>query len=124
MSNEHTPLTAAEITELRELEAKATPGPWISEPCHKGESCWCRTIGVVGDEDNYVAPSGCLGTDDAALIVSMRNALPRLLSRIEALEWLVEVYAMLRDKHRPPKWENGYGELLESLEVAKRTAGV
>lgn len=69
------PDTAAMVERLRELDAKATPGPWILRG--KGCSVWpipwatqpaCR----AGSHPN--------NRNDAALIAEMRTALPDLLA--------------------------------------------
>ena len=91
---------------LKELEAKATPGPWEA-PEHL--PTW-----IYGEQDGktiHVADirgwgcmtgkgSGALGWSEeradekqranAALIVEVRNALPALLDRLEALEAVAE----------------------------------
>lgn len=84
MSDQHKPLTAAEIEELRELEAKATPGPWeVGETDKYGQqtvgdkfitllSCWHHSVESL--EEESIA--------NASLIAVMRNALPRLLSML------------------------------------------
>lgn len=76
------PLTAGEIEELRELEARATGGEWrVGEPDANGQptvsdkyiellSCWHHSVGSIEKEAHA----------NAALIAAMRNALPRLIS--------------------------------------------
>lgn len=85
--------------EMRELLAKATPGPWAYE-CH-GRDGW-YAVGVLAEpgtekfltgqqETGYadvverVALEIELGAD-AALIAALRNEAPALLDRVEALE--------------------------------------
>lgn len=87
MIDQHKPLTAAEIEELRELEAKATPGPWeVGETDKYGQqtvgdkfitllSCWHHSVESL--EEESIA--------NASLIAVMRNALPRLLSMLTPL---------------------------------------
>lgn len=109
MSDEHKPLSAAEIEKLRALDAKATPGPWAFSPYGDENKCG---IGVVMDENDEpiaglddtedgivvesVAPE-VEGHANAAIIAAMRNALPRLLAMLtppadaavrEAMEYL------------------------------------
>lgn len=95
MTTEHKPLNAAEIEELRELEAKATKGPWAFSPYGDENRCG---VGVVMDENDEpivgldetedgivvepVAPE-VDGYANAALITAMRNALPRLLAMLQ-----------------------------------------
>lgn len=92
MSEQHKPLTVAGIEELKELEEKATPGPWAFGP-YSDENKY--GVGVVMDENDEpivgldetqvgivvesVAPE-VEGHHNAALIVAMRNNLPCLLS--------------------------------------------
>ena len=70
---------------LRDLEAKATPGPWehISpQPPELWDArifAGTRFVGMIGNSDNQ---DGC-DSHNAALIASMRNALPRLLSMLQ-----------------------------------------
>ena len=81
------PITPEEIAELRRLHAAATCVPWWSDSLsretgavitsHKGwiaELCW-RDLGTWPAEDG-----------DLKLAIAARNALPRLLARIDALE--------------------------------------
>ena len=107
------PLSAAEIEELRELESKATKGPWAFSPYGDENRCG---VGVVMDENDEpivgldetedgivvepVAPE-VDGYANTALITAMRNALPRLLAmltppadageRLEAVRDAIEV---------------------------------
>lgn len=65
------------IAELKELEAKATPGPWgwgvfLSE-------------NILADPDKELLGSG-MSDEDTALIAAMRNALPELLEQIAYLD--------------------------------------
>ena len=81
------------IAALRELLAKATPGPWCQHP--NGTSVWS---GVQYDCDDdaqlHICSVGCKAAmceparvvADLELIVECRNALPALLDRVEALE--------------------------------------
>ena len=70
----------ADIPKLRELLAKATPGPWNSTTDHKGY--------MIDDGKGYcVAGAGTLNQHGADMdaIVAAVNALPALLSELEAL---------------------------------------
>lgn len=77
-------------TELRELLAKATPGPWGAEAITKhsasNERPWVGRL----SESRYAALSygetQLEAVANAALIVAAVNALPALLDRVEALE--------------------------------------
>lgn len=75
MTTEHKPLSAAEIEDLRELEAKATPGEWRADINGCG---WVYTRPGSGDTSKI----RCDREEHAALIAAMRNALPRLLSML------------------------------------------
>lgn len=96
------------LARLRELEAAATKGPWYAadwqqddgpnpftieeryqaEPSRPGYTCvWPNGIGHrrIAETEEGVNPLA-----DAALIVAMRNALPDLLARIEAMAGEIE----------------------------------
>lgn len=69
-----TPLTEDEIAALEELEKAATPGEWTTG---QGDH-WSREVRA-----GFAAPAWCgakNGQNDAALIVALRNAAPRLLA--------------------------------------------
>jgi hypothetical protein len=70
----------ADVATLRRLLADATPAPWSAG--HWGEEYWVQSDDADADVgENMHEP-------DAALIVALRNATPRLLDRLEALEAL------------------------------------
>lgn len=69
------PLSAAEIEELRELEAKATPGVWYLH--NNGAADMVASTG--SNWPVALKP----GDNDGHLICAMRNALPRLLSMLQ-----------------------------------------
>jgi hypothetical protein len=75
------------LEELRELEAKATPGPWEAipggEPPHviDGQTAF-DVLGPYPLQDD--AGGGWMTEENAALIAAMRNALPALLDVAEA----------------------------------------
>lgn len=82
------------LARLRAMEAAATKGPWSVVEYNEGESlaihdargdwrvCFMATAGKQADLDGIEA--------NAALIVAMRNALPDLLARIEAMAGEIE----------------------------------
>ena len=76
--------TADDIARWRELDAKASKGPWIIGTY---DSAGYRD--VIWPEDKGVICSAW--SDHAALIAEYRTAVPRLLDRIEALEENVSV---------------------------------
>ena len=65
------------LDKLRELHEKATPGPWQTDLCN-GE--------VRGEflENESIYPLIPHSEEDCELIVAMRNALPQLLTVVEA----------------------------------------
>ena len=71
------PMSPAGIEELRELEAKATPGPWTNSLGTIESSEGWHIASVLG----YVGP--ITKGANAALIAAMRNALPRLLAMLQ-----------------------------------------
>ena len=89
-------MTAAEIAELRKLEAAATPGPWgcaRPDDVDGMEECAIAVYTASELAQKEDAPSCIAAVNDnwgeyqsnAALIAAARNALPRLLATIEAL---------------------------------------
>lgn len=73
MSAAHSDMTLADITALHRLNEAATVGPWSA-------------IGnglVFGSvEDTEAVHCGPMRKEDAALIVAMRNDMPRLLATV------------------------------------------
>jgi hypothetical protein len=79
------------IERLKELEAKATPGPWLLATSNGGF--------IVEFDGNYVLDafvSDVLAQDkqraNAKLIAEMRNALPKLLAVVEAGDELARAF--------------------------------
>ncbi|HYX39977.1 MAG TPA: hypothetical protein VE954_43325 [Oligoflexus sp.] len=68
------------LDRLKELESKATPGPWdhdinghlfqFKKPGHEGDIVWVDTF------------------NDASLIVEMRETLPKILALVDAFKVL------------------------------------
>lgn len=80
-----------DVQKLRELEAKATKGPWYSvriEPTSATAnhshpySVWIESAGPRAVQ---VEKSVCIHADDMDFIAAMRNALPSLLDEVERL---------------------------------------
>jgi hypothetical protein len=67
-------VTPADVKRLRELLSTATPGPWHAED-------WYLSTG-----DDELAEFGVKNSPEAALIVAAVNALPDLLTALEAAE--------------------------------------
>ena len=86
------------IDELKELERKATPGPW--ETCFETEGCFAEETVMkamsLDGADAQVIGTGwydgyhtVLREDDGGLIAALRNLAPELLALWEASEhWL------------------------------------
>jgi hypothetical protein len=70
-----------EIARLRELMAKATPGPWVVSD---SATDLVMVLGLDSDGNNLVADEAEI--PDADLIASAVNALPALLNRLESAE--------------------------------------
>ena len=74
-------MTPALIERLKELHAKATPGPWVV----KGD------CGVHGPDDEHgyqtmvIYDEGGHNRDDALCIATLHNALPDLLAELSSL---------------------------------------
>jgi len=85
------------IKELRELLAKATPGPWSCDDSDLS----AREIAVIGRMEIYSKSSPFCrqkAEDDAALIVAAINALPALLAVAEALPKIDRLLSMNEDR--------------------------
>lgn len=68
----------------KEALEKSLTARWKVEPCHQGESCWCRMIvpeeDIVWqsfhagpDEEFYLVGSGSIGKEVAEHIVKIHN---------------------------------------------------
>lgn len=77
------------ITELEELMAKATPGPWRFDYAHPPD-CYLREEGqgwpIAGMWGKVLRPNM---EHDASFIVAMRNYLPELIAKIKELDSLL-----------------------------------
>jgi hypothetical protein len=86
------PLTTEEIARWRELDAKATEGPWkVVRPDSGG---YCDVVWVI---DESIICSAF--ATHAALIAEYRTALPRALDRIDELEALKLALRQIADGH-------------------------
>jgi hypothetical protein len=122
-----------EIARLRELLAKATPGPWRNEG---GGDIGQLTDGGKGYPLNYYPDSidvlelrcdgdcrGCPGWHsghDVELACEAVNALPALLDRLEAAERERDL-AIAHDLHPYPT-AHAYEKVCVALETAKKRA--
>lgn len=75
------------LTRLRELEAKATPGPWTVAGARnlsvQGMNVWAVSVNHAnGDWETIFVNGACEA--QAQLIAEMRNALPKLIDEIES----------------------------------------
>lgn len=85
-----TRLDPAEVAELRELEAKATPGPWHREMIELRPGT--LTLGIGAPTRPVCIVHGIVespvGRRDVDFMTSARNALPALLDAADAAEVL------------------------------------
>jgi len=75
------------IDRLKELDAKATPGPWqsVEYGVHSRKKAIAgRGFGPL--IDNHVCDTVICDQSDAELIAASRNALPKLLAFVEAYD--------------------------------------
>lgn len=84
-----TPLTDAEIAELRRMHEAATPEPWTDA----GNKIGCEHGGLAEVEFDEDA--------DLALAVAARNALPRLLAALERASELLVRYRTVCNCNSP-----------------------
>jgi len=117
------------IDELRRLLGEATPGPWT----HLGGRNWQPYPERRTDRDVY-QPGDARSTEDAALIVALRNHAPSLLARLEAAEAVVgkarevkqtdEAWHSLQEDHAsalaadPERGESGFEDDLGEMGAA------
>ncbi len=85
MSHNANPLTDSELAKLRRLEAAATPGDWEFQISNGLRQFGTPRGGCVARATNSLAGGPDIDDQDAALIVDVRNALPRLLDQAERL---------------------------------------
>lgn len=72
------------VDRLRELEAKATPGPWRTEALSIGTRVRFSDSERRWSDDSVCAIESDMQYADAALIAATRNALGKLLAVAEA----------------------------------------
>lgn len=84
----------SELTKLKELEAKATPGPWVYDSYSKIIG-WDDDIAKVPVEGGDTATKQ--GAHDAWLIQAMRNVLPKLIKTIEIQQEVIRKVKSNRD---------------------------
>jgi len=129
----------ATIQRLQELEKAATPGPWTSENYHMEDGFPLPTdemvsivetvirntanrgdgspyLNVVGGESKVVCftLNGPTSPENAALIASMRNALPTLLLEIVRLR---EELAAAQDEEM--HWRSCYSTICDECKAAQ-----
>jgi hypothetical protein len=76
-----TPITDAELAELRRLLGMARPGPWAARDANDDICDACgRHVCRASELDSFST------FDDLRLIVAARNGLPGLLARLEEAE--------------------------------------
>ena len=94
------PLTAAEIAALREIEQRATPGPWIHGDRFDGPDGdtgggYANDAVLAMPDLRAVLGPSCRSGADARLIAAIRNAAPALLAAAEDAARLREEVAYL-----------------------------
>lgn len=76
-----------DLQAIKELESKATPGPWevftIASPA--GTSCRIFAQGLTRAVDICHIPMEWQGADNAAFIAASRSAVPMLVQEVERL---------------------------------------
>jgi hypothetical protein len=84
-------MTAHSLAHLRELLAKATPGPWRSEWNDDTDMVYIWAAGHSHETGGTVADlyNDSFDQANAALIAAAVNALPGLLARLELAERVV-----------------------------------
>lgn len=83
-------ITPEEIKRLRELEKKATPGPWEVGDNHLIFAADHKRTKIAGNYRWEYGRGGICFAADGDFIVAARNALPDLLDEIERLRWLAD----------------------------------
>lgn len=98
-TNEHAPITEAELVELEGLAAKATPGPWEAD----GRNLYAESYKGAQNRDGCVAVmvapmdnDGHRPYHNAELIAAAVNNLPRLIAEVRRLreEMPTAIYRM------------------------------
>ena len=112
-----TPITDAELAELKRLEAAATPGEWETIP--RGSGLMGYDVDQVGDEGIGI-PNGTRGMferkEDADSIAALHNAFPALVARIEAAEGLLaEALADAELDYRNDELPSVFGRIKDHL---------
>jgi Ser/Thr protein kinase RdoA (MazF antagonist) len=91
-----------DVMELRELLAKATPGPWAQGPCASADGTRIASYDVhlpvePGDVGVAVLASYWGGQANAELTVAAVNALPQLLAALDEAARMRERVERVRD---------------------------
>lgn len=111
------PLLPPEREELRRLLAEATPGPWAERVWHGTDEVGWTATGPHCDisEDETSDEPGCSAYEraerDAALIVAMHAALPRLLAALDAAER--DVMEVRRELERVKKVRDQHAHMID-----------
>jgi hypothetical protein len=79
------------VSELREIVAAATPGPWRYRDRLDNGLPWSDVTYQDGDDWGIITGDH-LTPEDAAFIIACREALPSILDRLEAAEAFVEAF--------------------------------
>lgn len=124
MASDPTPLTPAEIAELRRMEKAATPGALICGPCDPEafievgtiESEFYDAVELYAARDGFKDEPAALGD----LLAALRNKAPALL---DAAEKYPAVQSMLRDaREELARVRTAHGVSIAALETATAEA--
>jgi hypothetical protein len=114
MGNEIKPMSPQELAEARELESRATAGPWfrgvdLSAVCLGGgrstRNGWAVNVCKAGSEG--ISKWGGSIADNFAFIAAARTLVPRLLATVDALTQRAERAEAERDSWREACKTNG-----------------
>lgn len=116
MSENTKPLTAQEIEELKELEAKATPGVW-----HLHNNGAVDMIASTGSNWPVALNPG---DDDGHLVCAMRNALPSLLAMLTPAPLSPDVEAAVEEIERAESFLDGGSDGIPTILLSVDSANV
>jgi hypothetical protein len=121
----------AKVAELRELEAKATPGPWdmnyngsyeIFTAGHGPSESRDKTVMRWKDDGLPIRAK------DSVLILVMRNAAPKLLAALGKVQAgdakiLAEILSFIESEATESDWEDAIGLLRRYADLARLMEG-
>lgn len=89
-------ITSAQLEDLKQLEAAATPGPWTFVGHKEYDIARIVQLEVSAEED---LGNGWIDADDAAFIAAARTAVPLLIAEVERLQAESDATAELLSTH-------------------------